>query len=398
MPTELVGATSKEVSGVDAAANLRKFIIQKAKTTDDEPDPKKKKPYEMAKTLIAKWFGQSAPDEAAVEIAKMYGSTPTDEGARTFDEVLEDEATQRLQWKIRDDLWPLNDALCGSVASILLDPEVADKRPAVAETLQQYLGALAEKIPLDAEAAMTIKAAGEPLARLAEPILKAGKAVASHRMEIMTKIKGLLDGLIDEAASANNPTKGDEPVTKESTMPNTGTAAATAPPETITKAELADIRKQLDDAKAEAAVEKAAAAEITKRLEAAETIAKAERDTRLEAEAITKAAKAMSHVPGTTAAELGPVLKRAKEALPEADFAVIEKALAGASEAIKKGDLFREIGTGGQGATDAMGQIEGIAKSLRTTDPTLSKEQAFAKAMQENPALYTQHVAERGVK
>src|SRR3990167_8177214 len=111
MPTELVGATSAEVSGVDAAANLRKVIIQKAKPADEEPDPKKKKPYETVKTLITKWFGQAAPDEAAVEIAKMYDSTPTDEGARDFNEVLADEAAQKLEWKIREELWPLNDAL-----------------------------------------------------------------------------------------------------------------------------------------------------------------------------------------------------------------------------------------------------------------------------------------------
>ena len=393
MPTELVSGTSAEVSGVDAAANLRKFLITKAKPADEELDPKKKKPYEIAKALVLKWFGAAAPEAAVADIAKMYGDVEEPEPAKDFDEAVAERALRDLKWKLSDALYDCYSPLKESIESIILDEATTDKRGAIATSLQQFLNALTAKGLLTAD--QVIKAV-ETFTEGAEYVVK-GKV--ADRLAVMQQIKTLMDGLI--AASPAPPPQespGESPIEKkESTMAD-ATAAAQAPPETVTKAELADIQKRLDTAEALAAAEKIEKAALETRLVAAETIAKAEKDTRLEAEAVTKAAKDMGHVPGTTPAELGPVLKRAKEALPEADFAVLEKALTTASEAIKKGNLFKEIGSNGSNGTDAQGQLQGIAKSLQAADPKLTKEQAFAKAMVENPSLYSQHVSERGVK
>lgn len=65
-------------------------------------------------------------------------------------------------------------------------------------------------------------------------------------------------------------------------------------------------------------------------------------------------------------------------------------------ELLKKSQVFDEIGHGRQMDTgSAVQQLESIAKKLKADDPKMSEAQAFTKACELNPSLYTKHVEEQ---
>lgn len=120
--------------------------------------------------------------------------------------------------------------------------------------------------------------------------------------------------------------------------------------------------------------------------EEATAIAKAERERRETAEFIAKAEE-LEHIP-LAAGEFGPVLKEISELVPAETFEKLETVLKGANAALEQSDLFRELGAGGTGGSDAETRIEKAAEQLRESDPDLTKEQAIAKALEQNPDLY----------
>lgn len=153
-----------------------------------------------------------------------------------------------------------------------------------------------------------------------------------------------------------------------------------------------DLSKALTDIERDDVIAKAAS-EISKaeqRAAAAERIAKAERDLRLTREYIAKAAE--YNVP-VDPRELGPVLMHAAEALPEADCAVLHKALSAAGQM-----LFEEAGyTGSADNDDPMARIEAeLEGQLSKSDTQLSKHQAVADYFTNNPAAYDEYVAGLG--
>lgn len=162
--------------------------------------------------------------------------------------------------------------------------------------------------------------------------------------------------------------------------------AATAP---VTKADFDAVQKSNDELKQQVEA-------LTKANNASLDLAKAEADKRETAEMIAKAEKDMPNVPGTTPNDLGPVLKRAKSVLTVDDYGLIEKALIAASAAVKTGDLLKEAGvTGGSVQNAALGQMEDIAKAVHAANPNMTKEQAFAKAVNDNPELYQRYNDEK---
>lgn len=396
MANRLVSLTVKESSGVDKAANKRVFVLAKADTAV-EADPKK--PKKKFEDWIKKWFGQTAPDGAAEDLAKMYGDAT--EGAKTFDESLADDEAKRLEWKIQDSLWPLNDALCDSVASILLDPAVPDKRGTIAVTLVQYLDALQAKIPLTADQVIKVNALAEPLAKAGA---KAGAKVSGDRLKTLNSIKSMIDKMIEEvtpmAAEA-------DPVKKEGTMPNATDPAVTVP-DTVTKADyeakIAELTKAAD--------EKNAA--LQKSVDEAKAAAEFEKNERLNREFLDKAANYPNLA--LSKADLGVLLKDVNDALNKSVtetitkndkgedikknastvMANLEGVLKAADEAIKAGNLFKTAGSSAQGSSDALGKLEGLAKAAQAADPKLTKEAAMVKAMDQNPELVSQYQTEKG--
>jgi len=137
--------------------------------------------------------------------------------------------------------------------------------------------------------------------------------------------------------------------------------------------------------------------EAVKKAEKLEKVLKEERDKQLRKEFIQKAADEFANLP-TKPEEFGLVLKGLAEKAPE-EYAKLEGVLKAANEAIEKGALFAEIGRGGMPAGDsAVAKVEAMAAGLVQKDANLSRMDALAKVLAENPQLYEQYRKETAVK
>jgi len=138
-----------------------------------------------------------------------------------------------------------------------------------------------------------------------------------------------------------------------------------------------------------------AADEATARATAAEEVLLKERDERADAEAITKA-KAWGHLP-IEAEKIGPALRRL--AGIDVDLAKSVEEMLNAVEAqAESANIFAEIGkstTPNSGS--AYEQLSSMAKAVADTSG-VTFEQAFANAVSENTALYSQYLNEKGAK
>lgn len=151
--------------------------------------------------------------------------------------------------------------------------------------------------------------------------------------------------------------------------------------ETVAKAhedELATLRKEKEesDSKADQAFE----------------IAKAERDQRERRDYIEKAATLENL--SKSDEEVGDLLLTVAKAerdghLAEGTSEKLTELLKAANEAAAP--AFREVGRTGHGEQrDAQAKLDAAAEDLRKADPKLTREQAVAKALDENPSLYTE--------
>lgn len=126
----------------------------------------------------------------------------------------------------------------------------------------------------------------------------------------------------------------------------------------------------------------------------AEEIAKAERDRRVTADFISKA-EGFNALP-MAATELGPVLKRASEGLSKEDFDALDSLLKAANEQVARGDLYKAVGAdvgGSRVPSDAYGEVQQKAAELRKNDPKLSRGEAEALAMKNDPDLQQRYLA-----
>lgn len=134
----------------------------------------------------------------------------------------------------------------------------------------------------------------------------------------------------------------------------------------------------------------AEAEKIAKRAEAA---AEGERQMRLDRE-YTEVAK--QYNVGVAPEELGPVLKRAAEALSDEDCKVIAKALDSASTS---NEMFRELGTSGTGTNgDVFSQVEKQLEGKIEKADGESVAAAISKAFAEHPELYDEYIAEQSAR
>lgn len=119
-------------------------------------------------------------------------------------------------------------------------------------------------------------------------------------------------------------------------------------------------------------------------LKRVEEVAKAERDARLEREFISKA-ESMPML-NTDKTALGGLLRRISDALSDEDAAEVEKILKAANAQITESNIFKSFGVGGADTT-VSANVEAKAEEIRKANPDLTKEQAIAKAYEEDPAL-----------
>lgn len=115
-------------------------------------------------------------------------------------------------------------------------------------------------------------------------------------------------------------------------------------------------------------------------------------DQRLVKQFVEKA-EAFSNLP-IKASEIGPVFKTLAERAPK-EFEKIDSILKAVDEALGQSKLYKEIGSNHQGASNAWDKVEQLAAQIVQKDNQMTKEQAIAKVLEQNPALYSEYLAEK---
>jgi hypothetical protein len=118
----------------------------------------------------------------------------------------------------------------------------------------------------------------------------------------------------------------------------------------------------------------------------ARAVAEAEKEARLSKEFSDKAGT-YNNLP-IEKDVLASLLKKVAVTLEDEEFAVLEEMLNGVDATIGKSSLFAEVGSSND--SDNATEIEAIAKSLQAEDMTY--EQAYEKALLENPSLYQKYL------
>lgn len=143
--------------------------------------------------------------------------------------------------------------------------------------------------------------------------------------------------------------------------------------EDIDKNELPEaIQKKLDDMQSE--------------LSATKKLAKQEREKRLDIE-FKKKAEGFTQVAEID--KISSVLRKAHDA----EFGdELEEILKSANERIENGDFTKEVGDEGDDITDPHNELEKRADKIQEDNSDLTREQAFAKALDDDPSLYTDYL------
>lgn len=158
---------------------------------------------------------------------------------------------------------------------------------------------------------------------------------------------------------------------------------------------LTELSKALDDDDEREVINKAleSVGKAEYRARQAETIAKAERDLRLEREFVAKAAEFNLPIKSS---ELGPVLKRAAEALEEEDFKTIVKCLRSSSAQADFSSPFSEVGKrGGGDNADVLSEVDAAAQELVQKGTNLTPEAATLQVLNNNPAAYDEYLRDK---
>ena len=140
------------------------------------------------------------------------------------------------------------------------------------------------------------------------------------------------------------------------------------------KKELADLRKALDNATAEAA---------------------SLREER-EMEKATERVSAWRILPGVVVNDFAPVLRSLRGANADA-AAIVEGILDGCAAALSEAGVLKELGNDLDSSTDAFEQIESLAKSAVEAGRAKTQPEAIGLVALENPDLYSRYRSEAGV-
>lgn len=349
MTTKLTNMSIDEISIVDDPANeAARVEIVKAKAF---------KPCADCKT----------PD-ACIEkrqcMTEMKKGKPKD-----FEDAMKRQSERVNAYKMFDDIYKATDALRSAIMSTIEDDEQED-RPAVVgkniDAFVEYLKGLAPSILAKARAGD----GDDPAADAAQ--------LQEMMMDIEQLSKALEKAEIDMAALEKR--------------------AADA--ETLLKskdAELAELKKSAGGETED--VLKSLPEAIRKRFEEAEAKTKAAEDAiaKMKDESEAKEAIAKAKDLGIGKAEdVGPLLVRVAKGKTTADDAkTLEQLLKSAGEVASKSNLFKSMGSTVAEGVDPDALLKSKAEEIRKAKPELSFEQAYTKAVEANPDLYSAYIAKR---
>lgn len=216
-----------------------------------------------------------------------------------------------------------------------------------------------------------------------ELLAKAGRKISGSRLEQLKQAQATISGIITEAETDGEVLKCATPVGDPATVDPTK-----AKKEEAEKLMNEEVKKQLAEIQKQADLEKAEKIILQKCLDDAEAIIKVERDERLKKEYIAKAASfaGLAVKPD----EFGLVLKAIFEKSPT-EYATLESVLKAADAALTQSKFFNELGGNGTGVNSAFAKVEAMAKEIITKGATITKEQAIAKVLNDNPNLYAEY-------
>lgn len=137
---------------------------------------------------------------------------------------------------------------------------------------------------------------------------------------------------------------------------------------------------------------KALPEEVRKRLSDAEAEIKKMRDDAEQKEAVAKAREMGVSNPD----DVGPLLLRVRKGMTtEGDAATIEAMLKAHAEVEKKSALFKSLGTTESVDGDPESILKAKASEIMEANKGMTYEQAYVKAMEQNPAVYNAYVSKR---
>ena len=347
MTKKIVDLDIEKVAGVEAAANRRTFLVVK----------------------------EDSPKGGLFDRIKKF----FDNGAVTVSEVLDNQ-------EMREELWELDDALRISVASILEDDSIVDKRAAIGETLSQYLAELVssgivkvDKVPKQRMG--LLKSLGEAIEGL-DKVMEIEKG--SDSMSIDEKVlKDLPEDVQAQIAelqkdadeNAELVTKNEELTTKVDELVTKVDELTPEPKEDVLKGATPEVIEKMEA--------------MQKQLDSAEAVAKAEKETRITKEYNDTASKELNELGDTET--FAKILRGADEVSPEHGKEVLEK-LKSANARVKGSDLFKEHGSDGEGETDVYSKIQARSAEIAKSEG-ITKEQAEAKFLKtsEGAELHKQY-------
>lgn len=264
---------------------------------------------------------------------------------------------------------------------------------------------------LDIEADENGEVEAEVLKDVCDDVIdKVGRKVSSKRLAALKDARDYLVSVINDVEEGGSMTKLDDSVIKS--LPDEVQEFLTEQQAALEKAEtdVEELTKELADAQGgdggegggEAnpldAVLKSAdpvvrehIEKIQREAEEAKAIAKAEQEARLDREYLSKS-ESMDGLP-VEASEFASVLKTIGQSVPAETMDSLMEVLSKSSGLIKDSDFFQEIGkAGGDDDGSATSKIEKAAKAHMASDPSLTKEAAVSKALDENPGLYAEYM------
>ena len=125
---------------------------------------------------------------------------------------------------------------------------------------------------------------------------------------------------------------------------------------------------------------------------AAKAVADAEREARIAKEMDDTAADLEAL--GVPADEMSDLLKSLHEQVTPETYESVVEVLAKSAAVVETADIFSEIGKGGTKPTGTEENLAGAAEEIRKADPSLTQEQAIAKALEEHPEMYAEYISD----
>lgn len=126
-------------------------------------------------------------------------------------------------------------------------------------------------------------------------------------------------------------------------------------------------------------------AELRKAQQAAEAAVQKEKEAARRKQYIEKAST-YSKLPGVVADDFGEILMKCEAALTEDEAKKLNEVLKAAAEGLPT-DLMAERGSGAEGESDIVKQVETLVRKEMEADPKLTKAQAEARVYKKEPGL-----------